>query len=742
MSKSNPANSGMDERDRLPRQARRLVRAPVLLQLESVECGAACLGILLAHFGRWVSLEELREACSVGRDGSTIADIAVAAEKYGLEATGWRKEIRQLREMRLPAILHWDFRHFVVLEGYKGRRYYLNDPANGRRTVSEEEFDKSFTGVILACEPGADFRTGGRRPGMLGRVMPWLRNVKWALAFSSLCGGMLMVAGLAMPIILSLFVDRVIQGREFGWANPLVAAMLAAGLLMYVLTWQQQKTFNRLSIRLSVIKANEFVTRILRLPVQYFAHRLSGDLTGRIQSIDNIASVSSNQLAGVLIEIAMGVFFFALIFLLDPLMAAVVGALALVSGWFLRKASLAGLEPNQRMRREQGKLAGIWMAGLRNIVGIRAASREERLFAQLAGHQARELRARQEFMETVSVTAALPNTFLVFGTAAVLGIGGWRVMSGDLTVGALVGIYFVASALLSPLSRFMLFAGRFQMLEVDLQRLDDVLRAEPDKAVGEDLAPQSSRLQTMDGRLKLAGRVELRNVTFGYTKNREPLIKDFSLRIEPGQRVALLGRSGSGKSTVAKLLAGVYRPWTGEILFDGHDRRSIPRDVLANSVSFVDQQVFLFAGSVRENLTMWNSAIPDQWLVSAAKDARIHAEIIARPGDYDSPVLEGGINFSGGQRQRLEIARALVCKPSFLILDEASSALDTLTEAHVDDSLRRRNCSCFVVAHRLSTIRDSDLIVVLDSGRPVQRGTHEQLIADQEGLYYQLCRVR
>ena len=345
-------------------------------------------------------------------------------------------------------------------------------------------------------------------------------------------------------------------------------------------------------------------------------------------------------------------------------------------------------------------------------------------------------------METVSVTAALPNTFLVFGTAAVLGIGGWRVMSGDLTVGALVGIYFVASALLSPLSRFMLFAGRFQMLEVDLQRLDDVLRAEPDKAVGEDLAPQSSRLQTMDGRLKLAGRVELRNVTFGYTKNREPLIKDFSLRIEPGQRVALLGRSGSGKSTVAKLLAGVYRPWTGEILFDGHDRRSIPRDVLANSVSFVDQQVFLFAGSVRENLTMWNSAIPDQWLVSAAKDARIHAEIIERPGDYDSPVLEGGINFSGGQRQRLEIARALVCNPSFLILDEASSALDTLTEAHVDDSLRRRNCSCFVVAHRLSTIRDSDLIVVLDSGRAVQRGTHEQLIADQEGLYYQLCRVR
>ena len=729
----------IDPRDRLPRNARKLVRTPVSQQLEAVECGAVSLRIVLAHFGRWVSLEELREACCVGRDGSTMRDIATAAEKFGLVAQGWRRETRQLRQLRVPLILHWDFKHFLVLEGYKNGTYYVNDPANGRRTVSEEEFDQSFTGVVLECEPGPDFQRGGTRPGMLRRVIPWLREVKGALVLAALCGMMLMLGGLAMPVILSLFVERVIRGGERVLGDALVGAMFASGALMYLLTWQQRTTFNKLSIRLSVTKANEFMTRILKLPVQYFAYRLVGDLIGRIQLIDNIASISASHLASVVIEISMGVFFFALIFLLDPLMASAVGVLALVCGWLVRKGALAGTDHNQRMRREQGRLAGIWMAGLRSIGRIRANSSEGRLYARLAGHQARELRARQEFMEMGYLVGALPSTFLVLGSAAVLGVGGWRVLSGDLTLGALVGIYFAAGALLNPISRFMQFVGLFQMLDVDLQRLDDVLKAEPDKALVAEPAPKSTRLKTVDGRLKLAGRVELRNVTFGFHRNREPLIKDFSVTIEPGQRVAVVGGSGSGKSTLAMLAAGLYLPWSGEILIDGQERRSIPREVLASSVSFVDQHNFIFAGTVRENLTMWDSTIPDEWLVAAATDAQIHGEIIERVGGYDSPVLEGGKNFSGGQRQRLEIARALVSKPSVLILDEASSALDNHVEAQIDNSLRRRNCSCLVVAHRLSTIRDCDLIVVLESGRDVQRGTHEQLIADEGGLYHKLC---
>ena len=713
----------------------------MLQQLDAVECGAASLGIVLAHFGRWVPLGELREACCVGRDGSTMGDIASAAERYGMSAKGWRRELRQLRQLPLPAILHWDFKHFLVLEGYKNQVYYVNDPANGRRAVSEEELDRGFTGVALVCEPGPDFQRGGNRPGVLRRVLPWLRDVKGSLAFSSLCGTMLILAGLVMPVILSLFVDRVIQGGQEGWGKPLVGAMLAAGLLMYLLTWQQQKTFKRLSIRLSVTKANEFVTRMLKLPVQYFAFRLAGDLIGRIQLIDSIASVSSSQVAAVVIEVAMGVFFFGLIFLLDPLMASAVGVLAVLGGWLVRKTALSGSEHNQRMRREQGRLSGLWMAGLRGISRIRATSGEDRLYARLTGHQARELRARQEFMEMSYIGGALPSTFLVLGSAAVLGIGGWRVLSGDLTVGALVGIYFAAAALLSPISRFMHLAGRFQTLEVDLQRLDDVLDAEPDKALVGEPASRSTVVQTLNGRLKLAGRVELRNVTFGFHRNRQPLIKNFSVTIEPGQRVAVVGASGSGKSTLAMLVAGLYLPWSGKILFDGHQRQSIPREILASSVSFVDQHSFLFAGSVRDNLTMWDSAVPDEWLVAAAKDAQIHREIRARVGGYDAAVLEGGMNFSGGQRQRLEIARALVTNPSVLILDEASSALDAPVEAQIDDALRRRNCSCLVVAHRLSTIRDSDLIVVLDSGLDVQRGTHEQLINDEDGLYYRLCEV-
>ena len=721
--------------------ARRRTRTPVLLQLTQTECGAACLGIVLAHFGRWVSIEELRETCSVGRDGCNAADIYRAARRYGLETKGWRKQPRELRGMTPPMILFWEFDHFVVLEGFAKGRFLINDPANGHRTVGEEEFDRAFTGVTLTFRPGPDFRPGGVRPGLLYRVLPWLRDVKKPLAFAMCCGLLLTLPSLALPFLAGLFVDFVLSGREPSWGGTLIGALLAAAGLLYLLTWLRERCLRRLSVRLSIDHAERFMTRLFRLPMRFFSHRLSGDLTSRIQLLDAVANTATAHFVGILIELVTSVAFLGLMLAYDPLLCAVVVGLGALGAAAMRVLARARVDENRRLRREQGILCGIGMFGLGKIDTLQATAAEDDFFSRWTGHQARELRARQRFAELGYVNAALPLLFLILGNAAVLGLGGWRVMSGDMTLGMLTAFYMAAVNFMQPIGRFIQFADTFQILEADLQRLDDVFDAPEDR----DFAPASGasgdRVAAFAGRLRLKGRIELRDVTFGYQDNREPLFKDFSLTVEPGQRVAIVGPSGSGKSTLSALVAGIQQPWSGEVLIDGHPRGAIPRELLHGSMSLVDQHVFLFADTVRENLTMWIPEVPDQILVAAAQDATIHEEIVSRPLGYDAPVDEAGRNFSGGQRQRLEIARALVNNPSVLILDEATSSLDTITEVRIDDALRRRGCTCLIVAHRLSTIRDCDLIVVLDRGREVQRGAHQDLMRDADGLYRQLVEA-
>ena len=718
--------------------ARRRVRTPLLLQLTQTECGAASLGIVLAHFGRWVSIEELRETCSVGRDGCSAADIFRAARRYGLEVKGWRKQPRDLRNMPLPMILFWEFNHFVVLEGFDKGRFLINDPGNGHRTISEEEFDHAFTGVTLTFEPGRHFQPGGIQPGLLYRILPWLRDVKGPLAFAMGCGLLLALPALVLPFLMGLFVDFVLSGHEPAWGAVLTGGLLAAGGLLYLLTWLKERCLRRLSVRLSVDHAERFMARLFRLPMRFFSHRLSGDLTSRIQLLDSIADVATRHFVGIFIELVTGLAFLGLMLAYNPLLCAVVVGLGVLSAVAMRLLARLRTDENRRLRREQGMLYGIGMFGLSKIDTLQATAAEDDFYSRFTGHQARELLARQRFTELGYVNAALPVLFLIAGNAAVLGLGGWGVMSGDMTVGMLTGFYMAAANFLQPIGRFVQFADMFQILEADLQRLDDVF----DAAEDDDFEPApdaaGDRASTFAGRLRLKGRIELRNVTFGYQHNREPLLEDFSLAIEPGQRVAIVGPSGSGKSTVAALVAGIHRQWSGEVLIDGHPRSAIPRELLVDSVSLVDQHIFLFADTVRENLTMWVPEVPDHALVAAARDAMIHEEIISRPLGYDAPVEEAGRNFSGGQRQRLEIARSLVNNPSLLILDEATSSLDSITEVRIDDRLRRRGCTCLIVAHRLSTIRDCDLIVVLDRGREVQRGSHEDLMQDVGGLYRSL----
>ena len=723
------------------RDARRRRRAatPLLLQTHATECGAACLGMVLGHFGRWVPLTELRRRCGVGRDGSTAAGLKRAAEHYGLKCSGWSLEVARLKKMRLPMILFWEFNHFLVLEGFDQKRFYLNDPATGRRKLSREEFDAGFTGIALQFQAAPEFRRGGAPSGLAQRLARWLRGAWGALGYAAACGLLLAVLALAAPVGVGLFVDRVL-GENEPWGLRLAGMLTAAGVLVYALTWLKQRWLRRLAIRISVITGNHAVSRLLRLPVDYFSHRLVGELTARILSIDKIASNLSEHFLGVLLEVAMSTVFLAFMLAYHPTLALVVLGLALLSVLLLVPIARARTDAAYALRREQGLLMGVGTLMLNQADNLRMTAAEDRLFARWGGHQARELEARQQFAEFSHLIAALPGLFTMVGYAAVLAVGAAQVMAGAMTLGGLAAFFIVAAMFLEPIGRFVELADERQALETDMQRLDDITDTPEDPGL-ERRNETSAAIATLDGRLRLAGQVELRGVTFGYNRSRAPLIKDFDLVLKPGQRIAVVGPSGSGKSTLSRLVAGIYHPWSGEILFDGRPRHEIPEEVLSRSLSMVDQSVVLFSATVRDNLTLWDPEVPDDDVVAGARDAGIHDDILGRPLGYATPVEENGGNFSGGQRQRLEIARALVGNPTLLILDEATSALDAATEARVDDALRRRGVSCLIVAHRLSTIRDCDQIIVIDQGHAVQHGTHDELMADVTGLYRRLVRA-
>ena len=733
--KGSPQSSKKPDRER---EARRL-RTPLLMQMHATECGAACLGSVLAHFGRWVPLSELRGRCEISRDGSTAAGILRAARHYGLHCAGWHGDVPQLRKQPLPLILFWEFNHFLILEGLDDERYFLNDPATGRRTLSAEEFNQSFTGVALRFSPGPDFQPGGAQSGILQRLPLWLGGARGALAHAFLCGLMLAVLALVAPALLGVFVDRVL-GESEPWGWPLAGAMAGAAASVYGLTWLKQRFLKRLAVRISVVVANRSLTQLLRLPVEFFNHRLVGELTGRVLSIDKIAKGLSEHFLGVLIEIATSAVLLAVMLAYDPWLALIVLGLAVLNAALVHVISRLRTDRSHTLRGEQGLLVGVGMLVLHHTDNLRMTAADDSYFSRWSGHQARELAARQRFTELSHLNAALPGLFTILSHAAVLGFAAPQVMAGEMTLGTLVGFYMVAAMFLAPVGRFVELADERQGLEVDMQRLDDIAHAPEDPGLARRKQTSES-IATLHGRLRLAGQVELRDITFGYNRGRPPLVKDFNLTIKPGQRVAVVGPSGSGKSTISRLVAGVYQPWSGEILFDGRPRHEIPDEVLSRSVSMVDQHVVLFAGSVRDNITLWNPAVPDDLVVSAARDACIHDEILGRPLGYATQVDEGGVNFSGGQRQRLEIARALTGNPTVLVLDEATSALDAATEESIDDALRRRGVSCLIVAHRLSTVRDCDEIIVLDKGAEVQRGTHDELMADADGLYHRLVRA-
>jgi NHLM bacteriocin system ABC transporter peptidase/ATP-binding protein len=715
---------------RLPRR----VRTPTVLQMEAVECGAAALAIVLAFFGRRVPLEELRVACGVSRDGSKASNVVKAARAFGLEAKGFKKEPAALRSLAPPMILHWNFNHFVVLEGFGKRQVYLNDPASGPRSVSAEELDQAFTGVVMTFRPGPGFQPGGEAPSLYGSLRSRLHGARAALAFALLTGLALVIPGLAAPAFYKVFVDEVLMAGHSEWMTPLAALMLAAALVAGALVWLQQASLLRLETKMALAGSSRFLWHVLRLPLEFFNQRFAGDISSRVAINDQVAGLLSRDLASNALGVVVLVFYAALMLRYDVLLTFVGLAIVSLNVAALRFVSRRRVDGNRRLLQDRGKLLATAIGGLQMIETLKAMGSESDLFARWAGHQAKVVNGRQRLERDSQLLGAVPPTLAALNTAVILCLGGLGVIHGRLTIGALVAFQLLMAALMAPVERLVGLGGQLQTVEGEMNRLDDVLRYQPDPAISR----QGSEPLPAAWPVRLSVRLELRHLTFGYSRLDPPLIEDFSLVLRPGSRVALVGGSGSGKSTIAKLVTGLYEPWAGEILFDGRPRGEVPRLLLVSSLAVVDQSIFLFEGSVRENLTLWDATVPQPELIAAAKDACIHDVIAARAGGYESEVQEDGVNFSGGQRQRLEIARALVGRPSLLVLDEATSALDPATESAIDQNLRRRGVTCLIVAHRLSTIRDADEIVVLHQGKVVQRGTHQALMAIEGGAYAQL----
>ncbi|MEU0665021.1 NHLP family bacteriocin export ABC transporter peptidase/permease/ATPase subunit [Streptomyces lavendulocolor] len=721
-----------------PRRKRpRTVRTPTVLQMEAVECGAACLAMVLAHHGRHVPLEELRIACGVSRDGSRAANLLKAARGYGLEAKGMQMEPEALAEVPAPAILFWEFNHYVVHDG-PGRRFgrrgvWVNDPGKGRRLVPPEEFDTSFTGVALVFEPGPRFRRGGRRPGFLGAVPARLRGTTGTLLAALLASLLLVAVGAAVPALSRTYIDMFLIGRQTSVLGPLFAAMAVTVALTAVLTGLQQANLLRGRLISSTLGSARFLRHLMRLPVTFFSQRSPADLVQRLQSNDAVAETLARDLAAAGVDGVVVVLYALLLWTYDPQLTVVGVLMALLNVVAMRTVIRLRSTHTQKLRADSARLTNTSYTGLQLIETMKATGGENGYFRRWAGQHATTLEVQQRLGVPSAALAVVAPTLATLNSALILWIGGLRAVEGHLSIGLLVAFQALVTRFTAPLTRLNGVAGRIQDFAADVARLKDVENFPVDALY--------ARVEPDTGTRRLKGHVELEDVTFGYSPLDAPLLSGFSLTVRPGRQVALVGGSGSGKSTVSRLLAGLYTPWEGTIRIDGRRLEDIPRGALAASVSFVDQDVFLFEGTVRDNVALWDPSIPDDAVTAALRDAAVYDDVARRPGGIHSRVEQDGRNFSGGQRQRLEIARALVRRPSVLVLDEVTSALDARTEQVIIDNLRRRGCACVVIAHRLSTVRDSDEIVVLDHGTVVERGRHEDLLAAR-GAYAELVEER
>ncbi|MGW0588526.1 NHLP family bacteriocin export ABC transporter peptidase/permease/ATPase subunit [Streptosporangium sp. NPDC002607] len=730
-----PAKPAPKNQPRPPRPRRKnRHRVPTVIQMESVECGAAALAMVLGHYGKHVPLEELRGRCGVSRDGSKASSMLAAARSYGMIAKGFQVEAELLRDQSGPVIIFWAFQHFIVVEGLVTRfgrtMVAINDPSSGPRLMEWSEFDSGFTGIMLTFEPGPDFKPGGERAKLSKALLQWRLPSGRALPLVLLASALLLLPGIAGPAYYRVFIDRVLSGNSPDILPPLLIVMVFTAAATFVLTSVQQYYLLRLEIRVGLVGSARFFRHLLRLPIEFFLQRRPAEVAKRISTNDTVAEILSRDLALTVINMVLVAFYAALLVRYDVLLGVIGVGMAALNILVLRWVARARKDAVTALRTDRGNLTGTTFATLSMIETVKATGAEPDAFTRWAGFLAKVVSAQQRLGVPTAVLVVVPPLLATVNTGLMLLIGGLRVVEGVLSIGILISFQTLLAALSRPVTQLTNLGGRLQDLSADAKRIHDVERHPIARCF--ERAGGEAELGT-----RLEGRLELREVTFGYGPLSDPVIKNLSLSMTPGSRVAIVGGSGSGKSTLGRLLTGLYEPRAGRILLDGHPLDEIPRTVLASSMAYVDQDIVLFAGTVRDNLTLWDEAVPDEVVLDALRDAAVYDAVLARPGGINSFVREDGRNFSGGQRQRLELARALAAEPTLLILDEATSALDPETEYVIMDNLRRRGCACLLMAHRLSTIRDADEIIVLDRGEVAERGIHEELLA-ADGIYTRL----
>lgn len=710
-------------------------RVPTVLQMEAVECGAASLTMILGYFNKYVTLEEVREKCGVNRDGSKASLLLKAARSYGINAQGYRKDTESVLKLKMPLIIHWNMNHFLVLEGYYKGKYYLNDPATGRRTVDRETFNKSFTGVAIEFNMTEEFVPCGKPQMTLDAFFSQINKYKHEIFYISFIGFMMILPTLFIAWMTKVFLDEVLINGRKNWLPWLLIGLLIVALLKALTNYIYRSLNYRLLEKIRLSETSRLIWKTIHLPANFFMQRYAGEISARVKNIDNIVVFLAIDMVNAFAAFISLIVFGLILFNYNPLLTLLIFILFTINMIALVINAKVQESINNQISLSNMKLMGASISDIQLIETIKTTSAEQVFFEKWAGYQAKLINEKQELGAKIQVIMGLPSLISMIATVIILYTGGYLIIHNKLTVGSLVAFQSIMASFFASSDILNQVGIKFPKIIADIKRIEDVHNYPIKKknAEIEDYFINSPQV-TFEGNIKVD------NLTFGFSPFEPPLIKDFSLELKPGQRLALVGGSGSGKSTVAKLISGIYKPWSGEIYLDRKLVDNIPKSLLSKAIAMVDQEPILFAGTVRENISLWQRDLDEVKLIQAAKNACIHSEIASRIGGYDHEMLEEGSNFSGGQRQRIEIARAFLQEPCIMILDEATSALDPATELMIDKNLRKQGFTCIIVAHRLSTIRDCDEIIVLDKGKIVQRGTHNSLL-DQQGLYSELIKT-
>ncbi len=711
---------------------RKVAKVPVILQLEALECGAASLAMVMAYYNKWIPLEQVRVDCGVSRDGSNAKNILIAARNYGMTAKGYRYEPSSLREKgKFPCIIHWNFNHFVVLDGFKKNKAVINDPARGVVEITMEEFDKAFTGICIMLEPSESFVADGKKKSIKGFVQKQLKGTGVAMAFTVLVSFISALIGVINPVFSRIFMDRLITGKNLAWITPFFLFLITFAIIQIVLSAIQAIYSLKIQGKLA-IKANaQYMWHVLRMPVEFFTQRMAGDIVDRKSTNASIASTLINTLAPTVLNMIM-----MLIYLFVILRYSVVLTLIGIGGMVInivvnQYISSKRINISKVQMRDRAKLSSTTVAGIEMIETIKASGAENGFFEKWSGYQASVNTQNVKTMKLNQYYGLIPQIVSALVNITIMALGLYLIIHGQFTVGMLFAFQTMLSSFMAPVMELANAGTTIREMRTNMERIEDVMEYPTDVEYREETNEEEISFD------KLTGKVELKNVTFGYSRLAPPLIEDFSMTLEPGQKVAFVGSSGCGKSTLAKLISGLYKPWSGEILFDGKPISEINRNILTGSLAVVDQDITLFEDSIANNIKMWDNSIEDYEMIIASRDASLHEDIMKRDGGYQYKIMEGGKNFSGGQRQRIEIARVLAQDPTIIIMDEATSALDAKTEYEIVKAIKDRGITSIVIAHRLSTIRDCDEIIVMEQGKIVERGSHEKLMM-QHGKYEEL----